>query len=711
MPLETDTPSATPPARASGPFPLRPYADNGLADYIAHAKYARYRPELGRWESWSEAVHRGEAMHRAFFADQLARRIGDAGAATDIDPADRTLLSAALADRTLDRVLAEAFAAVAAKRVLPSMRSLQFGGPAILRCHARLFNCAFSPADRPEFFREYFFLLLAGTGCGFSVQRHHVAQLPALPPRRTDPALPVRAHRIADSIEGWADALHALLCGHLAGCAVHFDYGQIRARGEPVRTAGGFAPGPEPLRRALDDAAAILRRAAGRRLRPIEVYDLCMTVARAVLSGGGRRSASICLFSADDAEMTHAKTGAWLTENPQRAACNHSAVVSRAAAEEPRFRQLFETQKEFGEPGFFFSDHPDYGCNPCGEAGLYPVLPEPLAEATVARLRALDYTGELPPGVRLSGWQTCNLTTINGAAARRPEEFFLACIHAAAIGTLQAAYTDLAYLGPVTRVINERDALLGVSICGFMDHPDLLFAPPILERGARLCRAANRLVAAALGLRPAARVTCVKPEGTASLLLGAAAGIHPRPARHYFRRVQADRRDPVYRAFHAVNPHMTETSLLRPATDDLIVFPVEAPAHAVVRDAIGAVEFLRRVRLVQQHWVLPGEAPAGPSPGLHHNVSHTCAARPDEWPAVADFIWQHRADFTGVALLGDDAAGRYPQAPFQPVVTAGDAALWNRLHYRAVDYARAQAPAGAHRPDDLAACVAGACES
>ena len=542
------------------------------------------------------------------------------------------------------------------------------------------------------------------------MQRHHVARLPALPPRRPDLELPVREHRIADSIEGWADALHALLCGHLAGCAVRFDYSSIWACGQPLRTAGGFAPGPEPLRRALTAAEAILCRAAGRPLRPIEVYDLCMAVARAV-GGAGRRSASICLFSADDAEMTNAKTGMWLTENPQRAACNNSAVLSRAEADEPRFRQLFETQKEFGEPGFFFSDHPDYGCNPCGEAGLHPVLAEPLDEGILARLRALDYPGALRPEVRLSGWQTCNLTTINGPAARRPEDFFRACVQAAAIGTLQAAYTDLAYLGPVTRVINERDALLGVSICGFMDHPRLLFTPGILERGARLCRAANQLVAAALGIRPAARVTCVKPEGTASLLLGAAAGIHPRPARHYFRRVQTDRRDPVYRAFHAVNPSMTEPSLLHPATDDVIVFPVAAPPHALVRAELGAVEFLRRVQLVRHHWVLPGEAPAGRSPGLHHNVSFTCAARPDEWPAVADFIWAHRADFTGVTLLGDEAAGRYPQPPLQPVATAEDAARWNRLHYHAVDYARAPAPHGDDRSADTEACVAGACES
>ena len=689
---------------------LRHHEDNGLAAYIACAKYARYRPELGRRESFLEVVARVEAMHREFFGEKLARRIGSDMAATGADPADQQLLFDELAGAPIGKILEQAFTAVAAKRVLPSMRSLQFGGPAILRNQARMYNCAFSPADRIEFFREYFFLLLAGTGCGFSVQRHHVARLPVFPQRWAEAELPVRDHRIADSIEGWADALHALVCSHLGGFAVRFDYREIRACGQPLLTAGGFATGPEPLRRALTDVGAILRGAAGRRLRPIEVYDLCMFVSRAVLSGGARRSASICLFSADDGEIAAAKTGAWPAENPQRAAGNNSAVISRVVGEETQFRRLFAAQKEFGEPGFYFSDDPDYGCNPCGEAGLHPVLPEPLRQETIARLRSLGYVGELPPGVRLSGWQTCNLTTINGAAARSPEEFFLACVQAAAIGTLQAAYTDLAYLGPITRVINERDALLGVSVCGFMDNPGLLFEPRILERGARLCRATNQLMAAALGIRPAARVTCVKPEGTASLLLGAAPGIHPRPARRYFRRVQADRRDPVYREFHAVNPHLTETSRLHPATEDVIVFPVEAPARALVREELGAVEFLRRVLLVQRHWVLAGEGPAGPSPGLHHNVSHTCAARPDEWPAVADFIWQHRADFTGTALLGDDAAARYPQAPFQPVATDDDAALWNRLHYHAVDYARAQAPGSDNPPDDPDACLAGACE-
>jgi ribonucleoside-diphosphate reductase alpha chain len=589
------------------------------------------------------------------------------------------------------------------------MRSLQFGGEGILRSHARLFNCAFSPIDRIEFFREYFFLLLAGTGCGFSVQRHHIERLPAFPARPHEHELPLRIHAVVPSMEGWADALHVLLRSYLDGWNAHFDYTQVQASRPPWPTAGSFTPGPEPLRCVLADVSTLLRKAVGRRLRPVEVYDLCMFVSRAVLSDSARRSASICLFSADDIEMVNAKTGRWQADNPQRTASNNSAVFFRTRADEALFRRLLETQKEFGEPGFYFSDGPDYGCNPCGEAGLHPVIPDDSGHDEVVRLRALGYAGELPPRARLSGWQMCNLTTINGTVVHEPREFFLACVHAAVIGTLQAAYTDMPYLGPVTRVINERDALLGVSVCGFMDNPEILFAPTILERGARICRAANQLVAATLGIRPAARVTCVKPEGTASLLLGSAAGIHPRHAHHYFRRVQADRRDPVYRQFRALNSRMTEPSRTRPASEDVIVFPVEAPAHAVVRDEIGAVDFLTRVLLVQQHWVLAGEAPGGRSPGLHHNVSHTCPVRSDEWDAVADFVWESRDYLSGVAFLGDEATERYAQAPYQALVSRADVARWNALRCQKVDYSYASASDERGETGESDACVAGAC--
>lgn len=689
---------------------LQVYADNGLADYIACAKYARHRADLGRRESFPEAVQRVEGMHREFFHDRLERRVTGDPATTPADPVDRQRLGEWIGGAPIGDLIQRAFAAVAQKRVLPSMRSLQFGGPAILRNHARLFNCSFSVVDRPEFFREYFFLLLAGTGCGFSVQKHHVDRLPPLAARGEEIDLPLVHHTVADTIEGWADAMHVLLLSYLDGFHAEFNFSGVRPRGRPLATSGGKAPGHLPLKQALLDVESVLRGACGRKLRPVEVYDMCMFLARSVLSGGIRRSATIALFSPDDEEMMTAKTGNWFEKHPQRSASNNSAVLAPSAGDDTLFRRLFHAQKEFGEPGFYFADHPDHGCNPCCEIGLHPVLSGPLDETEAARLRALGYAGELTPDTRLSGWQMCNLSTINGAALQTADDFLHACLHAAVIGTLQAAYSDMPYLGPVTRYLNERDALLGVSICGFMDNPEILFDPVMLERGARLCRAVNQLVAETLGIRPAARVTCVKPEGTASLLLGAASGIHPHHARHYFRRVQASRRDAVYRHFRAINPHMTEASVYRPDTDDVIVFPVAAPAHAILRDEIGAVEFLRFVQLVQRHWVLAGEAPATRSPGLHHNVSNTCTVKPEEWSAVADYIWEHRANFTGVALLGYDGDKRYPQAPREAVATDDDAARWNRLKYSTVDYTALGEATDETALKEVIACAGGKCE-
>jgi ribonucleoside-triphosphate reductase (thioredoxin) len=686
------------------------YADNGLADYIACAKYARHRADLGRRELFPEAVQRVAAMHLSFFHDRLGRTIDGDVARTPADPQDRRLLGNWVADATVGELIQRAFAAVAAKRVLPSMRSLQFGGDAILRNHARLFNCSFSVADRIEFFREYYFLLLAGTGCGFSVQRHHVERLPVLPKRGEEIDLPVVHHPVTDTIEGWADALHELLLSYLQDYKAEFNFSGIRPRGRALVTSGGKAPGHLPLKQALADVDAVLRGAGGRRLRPIEVYDICMFIARSVLSGGVRRSATICLFSPDDVEMMDAKTGNWFEKHPHRSASNNSAVLPRSSPDDTLFRRLFNAQKEFGEPGFYFADHPDHGCNPCCEIGLHPVLGESLNEAEFNRLRELGYDGDLIPAAPLSGWQMCNLSTINGAALANTEDFLVACVHATVIGTLQAAYTDIPYLGPITRFLNERDALLGVSICGFMDNPEILFDPATLERGARLCRAVNQLMAAALGIRSATRVTCVKPEGTASLLLGAASGIHPHHARHYFRRVQANRHDPVYQHFRATNPHLTEASVYRPDTDDVITFPVEAPASAILRDDLGAVDFLQFVRLVQQHWVLAGESPETRSPGLHHNVSNTCTVKPEEWNAVGDFIWQHRDQFTGVALLGYDGDKRYAQAPREAVFNDDDAARWNRLKYEPIDYAALREETDETALKDVIACAGGKCE-
>jgi ribonucleoside-triphosphate reductase (thioredoxin) len=691
---------------------LAHYPDNGMPDYIAMAKYARYRREFGRREVFTEGVDRVRDMHLEFFADKLARQLP-----TELPPDSAELageaaelLAHTLGGHSVEEIIRAAFAQVSAKRVLPSMRSMQFGGEAILKNHCRMFNCSFGNVDRVEFFREYFFLLLSGCGVGFSVQKHHVALLPPLPRRAAENDLPVRHFRIADTIEGWADALHALFVSFYEGQKVEYDFSTVRPRGQPLRTSGGKAPGHLPLKKALLRVEEILDQAAGRALRPIEVYDINMFIAKAVLAGGIRRSATICLFSPDDEEMMNAKTGKWFEKHPQRSASNNSAVLSRSDRNSEHFRKLFRAQQEFGEPGFYFCDMPDAGCNPCAEISLLPVIDWDLSPAELERLFASGYQGDLPGTTRLSGFQHCNLTTINGRAATSPQAFYQSCIAATVIGTLQAAYTHMPYLGAVTRLLNEHDALLGVSICGFMDNPAVLFDPDILTRGAKLCRAVNRLMAAAIGIQPAAKLTTTKPEGTASLILNAASGIHPHHSRHYFRRVQANRKEPVYAFFKTVNPQMTEASVYNPETDDVITFAVEAPNKAILRKDLTAIQFLELVKLVQQCWVIPGGDPQSRSPDLHHNVSNTCTVRPDEWNDVSEFIWANRRFFTGISLLQDAGDKAYPQAPREEVQTEADVARWNMLRPVRVDYTQMHEASDETELKQTVACAGGACE-
>jgi len=691
---------------------LTHYADSGMADYIAMAKYARYRPELGRREVFTEGVERVRDMHLQFFAAKLLCEVPAVlpPDVTELAGEETELLSHAVGGVTLDRIIRDAFAQVSTKKVLPSMRSMQFGGEAILKNHSRMFNCSFSNVDRLEFFREYFYLLLSGCGVGFSVQQHHVALLPELPKRAAESDLPVWHFDVPDTIEGWSNALHALFDSFLQGKKIEFNFSAIRPRGAALRTSGGRAPGHLPLKKALHNAERILEQAGGRALRPIEVYDINMFIAKAVLAGGIRRSATICLFSPDDEEMMNAKTGKWFESHPQRSASNNSAVVARRDTSAESFRKLFRAQKEFGEPGFYFCDHPEAGCNPCAEISLLPVVDWELSPAEVSRLYENGYTGDLPGTVRLSGFQHCNLTTINGQAATTEAAFYKACIAASVIGTLQAAYTDMPYLGPVTRLLNEHDALLGVSICGFMDNPNVLFDQDILTKGARLCRATNRTIAAFIGIRPAAKLTTTKPEGTASLILNAASGIHPHHSRRYFRRVQANRKEPVYAFFKATNPQMTEPSVYNPDTDDVITFPVEAPKRAILRKDLTAIQFLELVKLVQQCWVIPGGDTQSRSPELHHNVSNTCTVRPDEWDEVADFIWNNRRFFTGISLLQDAGDKAYAQAPREEVAGEADIAKWNSLHPHRVDYTQMREAADNTELKQTVACAGGACE-
>ena len=682
------------------------HSANGLQDFIAISRYARYSPEKRRRETWFEAVARVRNMHLAHFSD---RSLSDAKLAA-LEHGDVTREELAAIDRLsggLHAATRAAFDAVARREVLPSMRSLQFGGEAILTKHARVYNCCFTYIDRLEAFRETLYLLLCGCGVGFSVQTHHVAKLPAFALR--DETKPVLTHVVADTIEGWADALHALMANAVAGRQVHFDYSQIRPEGAPLRTSGGKAPGSAPLFHTLSRAERIVRAAAGRQLRPIEAYDILMWAAKAVLSGGVRRSATICLFSVDDAEMVASKTGNWFADQPQRAASNNSAVIVRATATRAQFDALFEAQKQFGEPGFYFVEDTEYGANPCVEIGLHPRLT--LDAAAIVRLRELGHAGELRVGEEVTGVQFCNLSTISAAATETPADFYRLCAHAALIGTLQAGYTEFGYLSPVSRVITEREALLGVSLCGILDRPGVFLDPAVLRAGAAVVKAVNAVVARALGIQPAARTTCVKPEGTASLLLGTSSGLHPHHAPRYFRRVQANVHDPVYRHFRKSNPHMVEQSVYDPnGRTEVITFPVEGPDFGIYREDLSAVKHLEYVRLVQENWVQAGRRHEDTSPGLHHNVSCTISVRPDEWAAVADFVWTHRHAFTGIAMLQDCGDKLYQQAPREGVVTAADIAKWNTLSHQSVDYTTLEESEDITDLKQVVACAGGACE-
>ena len=662
---------------------------SGISDYIAMSKYARYREDLGRRELWPEAAKRVFDMHRSRFAALLGNE-------------------AFGLDQTLGQLIDRAEAAVRDRKALPSMRSMQFGGDAIEVNNARMYNCTFGHIDHVRKFSQALWLLLSGTGVGFSVQKQHVTRLQPFPLRANSEELPVRHFTIPDTIEGWADAMHEIVTSYYEGTFVEFDFSQIRAKGAVLRTSGGRAPGHQPLKKALEKIRAVLDAIPGRKMRPIEAYDILMLAASAVISGGIRRSATIALFSADDDEMVNAKTGEWWKHNPQRQHSNNSAMLVRNDATKEEFMSLFNAIRQFGEPGFYFTENADYGANPCVEIGLAPTL---VVDATTkAKLEGYGYGEPVAVGDTISGWQHCNLTTINGRMCETPEHFYELCAVAATIGTLQAAYTEMSYLGPVTRVINERESLLGVSICGILERPAVLLNPAVLRKGAETCVMTNRAVAETIGIQPAARVTCVKPEGTASLLLGTASGIHPHHAKRYFRRVQAARTEPVFNFFKSWNPQMTEVYGMKADTTDVITFPIEAPEGAILKKDIGALQFLDMVKLVQENWVVPGTAHEKYNPGLRHNVSNTVTVKDGEWELVADFIWENRGYFTGVSILPASGDKDYPQAPNEEVTTAADIVKWNNLTCEPVDYSLMSEAADYTSLKETVACAGGACE-
>ena len=607
---------------------------NTLQEYTRIAKYAKYLPENQRRETWKEQVTRVFDMHREKFKDNKEALC----------------------------LIEEAELAVQKKEVLGSQRILQFGGTPIFKHNARVYNCGFGHINRTRSFQELMYLLLCGCGIGFSVQKHHVDQLPlAARPSRISPP---KVFVVPDTIEGWADAVGVLVNSYFGGnyefddyvgLNVEFDYSQIRPAGSPL-SSGAKAPGPAGLERSLEKIREVFETSLGYenrgRLSPINIYDIIMHAADAVISGGVRRSATIALFSPDDQEMATAKTGNWFVENPQRGRSNNSALLVRDETTKETFNQLMGWVREYGEPGFVWADNTEMGFNPCVEIGLYPVDIE---------------TGE-------SGWQFCNLTEINGKKANTPENFHNACRAAAIIGTLQSAYTSFPYLGEVTERITRRESLLGVSITGMMDNPETLFDAQVQRDGAKVVKDTNKYVANVIGINQAARTTCVKPAGSTSCILGTASGIHPHHAKRYFRRVQANIQENPVQHFKKFNPRAVERSVWDPnGVTEVITFLCEVPVGAKTKNQIDASRLLESVKLTQQNWVRYGtNKELCAQPWLSHNVSNTIHVRENEWDEIADYIYKNRKYFAGISLIPNSGDKDYPQAPFCAVPYPND---------------------------------------
>tara|TARA_A100001391_G_scaffold162591_2_gene121656 strand:- start:8 stop:1876 length:1869 start_codon:yes stop_codon:yes gene_type:complete len=566
-----------------------------LSDITVHMKYARYMPEKQRRETWPEIVDRNRAMHVKKYPD-------------------------------LETEINTAYEMVHQKKVLPSMRSMQFGGKPIEVAPNRIYNCAFAPIDDWRVFSEIMFLLLGGTGVGYSVQKHHVEKLPVI---QKPTSKRTRRFLVNDSIEGWADSVKALVRSYFqGGSKLRFDYSDIRPKGARLVTSGGKAPGPQPLKECLVKLQGMFEaKENGDKLTTIEVHDMICHIADAVLAGGIRRAALISLFSADDNEMIAAKTGSWWETNPQRGRANNSVVLLRHRITKEYFQDLWERVKESGsgEPGFYFSNDKDWGTNPCCEIALRP-------------------------------YQFCNLTEVNVSDVESQEDLNARVKAAAFIGTLQAGYSDFHYLRDIWRRTTEKEALIGVSMTGIASGNVLDLDT---TEASKVVKKENERVAKMLGINKAARTTTVKPAGTTSLTVGTSSGIHAWHNDYYIRRLRVGKNEAIYTYLTIFHPDMVEDEYFRPHDTAVISVPQRAPEGAIMRTE-SALQLLKRVSKISTEWVKPGTRNGQNT----HNVSATISVKDTEWADVGEWMWDNREVYNGLSVLPHDG-GTYKQAPFE----------------------------------------------
>jgi ribonucleoside-diphosphate reductase alpha chain len=570
-----------------------------LSDITVYMKYAKYLPEKNRRETWEELVTRNKNMHIKKYPD-------------------------------LTSEIEKAYEKVYQKKVLPSMRSLQFGGKPIEISPNRVYNCAYLPIDSIECFHEIMFLLLGGTGVGYSVQRHHVDKLPNVNQpysKRT------RRHLIGDSIEGWADAIKVLMKSYMGSkrsSKIIFDYSDIRPKGAQLVTSGGKAPGPQPLKECVVKVQGILQDVEdGDKLTTLQAHDIVCHIADAVLAGGIRRAALISLFSADDEAMIGCKSGHWWEEAPQRGRANNSAVLMRHKINKGFFMDLWKRIElsGAGEPGIYFNNDKDWGTNPCCEIALRP-------------------------------YQFCNLCEVNASDIVDQTDFNDRCRVAAFIGTLQAGYTDFHYLRDIWKDTTEKDALIGVSMTGIGSAAVLRLD---MREAADIVVRKNKQTARKIGIKSAARCTTVKPAGTTSLALGTSSGIHAWHNDYYVRRVRVGKNESIYNYLVNNHPDLIEDEYFRPHDTAVISIPQKAPKGSILRTE-SPFDLLERIKKVAVEWVQPGHTRGSNT----HNVSATVSLKQDEWNKAARWMWDNRDYYNGLSVLPYDG-GTYTQAPFEDI--------------------------------------------
>jgi len=567
-----------------------------LSEITTYMKYSKYIPEKKRRETWEELVTRNKGMHQSKFPQ-------------------------------LKDEIEEAYKLVYDKKVLPSMRSLQFAGKPLELNNARIFNCSFMPINDWRAFSEIMFLLLSGCGVGYSVQTHHVDELPEI-------KVPTKHKRylIGDSIEGWADAVRMLCKAYFTGAPLPlFDYRDIRAKGAQLITVGGKAPGPEPLKECLFNLQKVFeRKKNGDKLTSIDTHDMACHIADAVLSGGIRRAALISLFNLDDEDMLTCKFGNWWEENPQRGRANNSAVVLRHKITEEEFFKLWKKIElsGSGEPGIYFSNDKEWGTNPCCE-------------------------------IALKAFQFCNLCEVNVSNIESQEDLNERVRVGAFIGTLQAAYTDFHYLRDVWQKTTEKEALLGVGMTGIGSGVILNYD---LKKAADLAKDENARIAEIIKINKAARVTTVKPSGTSSLVLGSSSGIHSWHDTYYIRRIRVGKNEAIYTHLAIHHPELLEDDFFKPTIQAIISIPQKAPETAIIRSEETALELLERVKRFNLEWVRKGHRKGANT----NNVSATISIKNKEWKEVGEWMWKYRDTFNGLSVL-PFSDHTYTQAPFETI--------------------------------------------